>query len=249
MVRKANKMVRNGKRAFTLVELIVVLVVLAVIAAMLMPALTGYIKRAKQAKYINQADAARVAAQAVMTQLYGLGPGSRAGIANITNSDGSTTLNGGGLGGDIRWDTGKDANNTAEQREWGENVLELLGRTRDDAPYIFVFGVGNPNYYGIDAPETYNVYYVAYVESPTSPAIFYVNGEWIYTYPRDDARIMKEVSGIRNTIVLNGARIPLQLYVVSNRTNLNDNFWTGGNSSLRGHSQRSDGTYGPGVRF
>ena len=43
MVRLTNKVHRRGKRAFTLVELIVVLVILAVLAAMLVPALTGYI--------------------------------------------------------------------------------------------------------------------------------------------------------------------------------------------------------------
>ena len=36
---------RNNKRGFTLVELIVVLTILAVLAAMLIPALQGYIEK------------------------------------------------------------------------------------------------------------------------------------------------------------------------------------------------------------
>ena len=36
------------KRGFTLVELIVVLVILAILAALLVPALTGYIDKAKK---------------------------------------------------------------------------------------------------------------------------------------------------------------------------------------------------------
>ena len=249
MLRLTNKYSNRGKRAFTLVELIVVLVIIAILAAALVPALTGYIRRARRAKYIDAADAARTAAQAVMAELYGLGSGSRNGIANIVNGDGTVTLNGGGLGGDIRWDTASDAKNTDEQKAWGEKILNLLGYTRDNAPYIFVFGVGDPRVFGIDSDESYTVYYVAYVETSTSPAIFYVNGEWIYTYPRDNNKIMREVNGNRNTIVLNGVSIPLQLYVVSNRTNLSDNFWTGGDRSLRGHSQRSDGSYARGIRF
>ena len=40
---------KNKKRGFTLVELIVVLVILAILAALLIPALTGYIDKAKKA--------------------------------------------------------------------------------------------------------------------------------------------------------------------------------------------------------
>lgn len=39
---------RSKKGGFTLVELIVVLVILAILAALLIPALTGYIDRAKE---------------------------------------------------------------------------------------------------------------------------------------------------------------------------------------------------------
>ena len=42
------RMNKSSKKGFTLVELIVVLVILAILAAMLVPALTGYIKRARQ---------------------------------------------------------------------------------------------------------------------------------------------------------------------------------------------------------
>jgi type IV pilus assembly protein PilA len=39
---------KKGRKGFTLVELIVVLVILAILAALLVPALTGYIDKAKE---------------------------------------------------------------------------------------------------------------------------------------------------------------------------------------------------------
>lgn len=42
----------NKKKGFTLVELIVVLVILAILAALLIPALTGYIDKAKERQVI-----------------------------------------------------------------------------------------------------------------------------------------------------------------------------------------------------
>ena len=46
---------QKNKQGFTLVELIVVLVILAILAALLVPALTGYIDRAKEKKVTAEA--------------------------------------------------------------------------------------------------------------------------------------------------------------------------------------------------
>ena len=51
MLKRIRKTKHKCRQAFTLVELIVVLVVLAILAAILVPALTGYIKRTKKEKY------------------------------------------------------------------------------------------------------------------------------------------------------------------------------------------------------
>ena len=61
------KLGKSSKKGFTLVELIVVLVILAVLAAMLVPALTGYIKRARQEKDYQMAATVLTAAQAAAT--------------------------------------------------------------------------------------------------------------------------------------------------------------------------------------
>ena len=63
----------KSKKGFTLVELIVVLVILAILAAMLVPALTGYIKRAREEKEYQTASTVYSAAQAVITEQYGRG--------------------------------------------------------------------------------------------------------------------------------------------------------------------------------
>ena len=63
----------NKDKGFTLVELIVVLVILAILAAILVPALMGYIDRAKEQKYIDEAKALMTATQAgIAVWVYGI---------------------------------------------------------------------------------------------------------------------------------------------------------------------------------
>lgn len=61
---------KNKKKGFTLVELIVVLAILAILAAMLVPALTGYIDKANQKKYIATSRNYYIAAQTVASESY-----------------------------------------------------------------------------------------------------------------------------------------------------------------------------------
>jgi len=56
----------KSKKGFTLVELIVVLVILAILAALLVPALTGYIDKAKEKKIVSET---RMVVMAVQTEL------------------------------------------------------------------------------------------------------------------------------------------------------------------------------------
>jgi len=64
---------RNENKGFTLVELIVVLVILAILAAILVPALLGYIDRAREKQYVLNAKSALTAAQAELSSIYGEG--------------------------------------------------------------------------------------------------------------------------------------------------------------------------------
>lgn len=64
------KFKENKKKGFTLVELIVVLVILAILAALLIPALTGYIDKAKNKSIVAETRQTVMAAQTLVDEAY-----------------------------------------------------------------------------------------------------------------------------------------------------------------------------------
>lgn len=85
------KLQKNGKKGFTLVELIVVLVILAILAALLVPALTGYIDKAKQKQIIAETRQSVMAAQTMADEEYAKGTAD-AEIQTELNGDSNETL-------------------------------------------------------------------------------------------------------------------------------------------------------------
>lgn len=71
LLTKLHETRNKKKKGFTLVELIVVLVILAILAALLIPALTGYIDNANEKKVTAEARTALMAAQTVVSDVYG----------------------------------------------------------------------------------------------------------------------------------------------------------------------------------
>lgn len=88
------KVTKSSKKGFTLVELIVVLVILAILAAMLVPALTGYIKRARQEKDYQMAATVLTAAQSAATYQYSKlsKNGTMPAITGTTSAGNGTTV-------------------------------------------------------------------------------------------------------------------------------------------------------------
>ena len=64
------KKLKENKKGFTLVELIVVLVIIAILAAMLIPALTKYIDKAKDKDIIAETRSAVMATQTLVDEEY-----------------------------------------------------------------------------------------------------------------------------------------------------------------------------------
>ena len=71
MLALQNKRKKEG--GFTLVELIVVLVILAILAALLIPALTGYIDKAREKQIVAETRQCVMAAQTLYDEAYGNG--------------------------------------------------------------------------------------------------------------------------------------------------------------------------------
>lgn len=83
---------KHKNKGFTLVELIVVLVILAILAALLVPALTGYIDKAKEKKVIAETRMVVMAVQTVASEAYGqIGAGND--LSNTNTNDWSSGLN------------------------------------------------------------------------------------------------------------------------------------------------------------
>lgn len=85
MFEKIRKM--KNKKGFTLVELIVVLVILAILAALLVPALTGYIDKAKEESIKSETRMVVMAAQTLIDEQYAKAPVNNTTVTVTVSTD------------------------------------------------------------------------------------------------------------------------------------------------------------------
>lgn len=92
MLNKLRALKKSDKKGFTLVELIVVLVILAILAALLIPALTGYIDKAKEKSVTAECRQVVMAAQTLADEAYGASNAASPTITFKTDGAGGTEI-------------------------------------------------------------------------------------------------------------------------------------------------------------
>ncbi len=201
-------MKKSSNKGFTLVELIVVLIILAILAALVAPALIGYIDEARAKKYLPNARECLEAAQAMFSQQYGLNENLPSGTPVVSGAmDESNNTN-----------KDQDITNT----RFAKDVLTLAGLP-DGSPYLFMVGVGSAydtvgatRYgYTVTEQDKYTVYYAVYMETASSKAWYYYNGEWTTTNPRlNNTSLAFDANNMIITGKYKGVKI--QYYLISN---------------------------------
>ena len=146
MFEKIRKM--KNKKGFTLVELIVVLVILAILAALLIPALTGYIDKAREERLTSEARMVLMAAQTTVSEAYGYGKITSAGA----------------------WDTSVNAAAKAAYKDQINQLAELKDLTKQK--WSFTLEVVN----GSETYKTIKVSSLSYTDGTRK--VTYANGQW-----------------------------------------------------------------------
>ena len=188
---------RNNK-GFTLVELIVVLIILAILAAILVPALLGYIDKAKDSQDILAAKNIMTATQSKMAEAYAEGGVAQAANVAVNAKNNDVSLIG---------------------TDFANDIL----KTADDEPYMTIVGLGDYNEYGKNSDisqrhKVYTVYFVVYWKTKDSDPLFFDGTNWTKTYP------WKSSGG--NVFTVKGEKIKLQFFFLTapNKANLSDNW-------------------------
>ena len=203
---------REDDKGFTLVELIVVLVILAILAAILVPALLGYIDKAKEKKDLFKARSCLDAAQAELVELYG---------KNAGNTKKNVPL----ITGYTKYTSAKNGDVDATTTDFAKEILATADMSAPNNPYVFMIAVGSNcsakvNIDSITEHQKYTVYYAFYMETKDSTPFYYYDGEWTKSNPRNNGTNKNTEYMNEFNVIQRGAYkdLRLQYYLISNKT-------------------------------
>ena len=222
-IKKCFSFQKNSKKGFTLVELIVVLVILAILAAILVPALLGYIDKAREKKDLVIAKYCLEAAQAQLTEEYAKNSMNlKQGGCNsleyliIPPKQGKTKAE--NNNGDVNATSTVGAPN-----RFADSVIELIEKKDhvnvnqydNNDPMVIIMGVGsNIKNSNCTLHEKYTVYYLMYQQTKDSIPLFYYDGQWTTTNPTLDK---SKFTDRYNPKVGPLAGKKMQYYIISNK--------------------------------
>ncbi|MDR2163499.1 MAG: prepilin-type N-terminal cleavage/methylation domain-containing protein [Clostridiales Family XIII bacterium] len=183
MIRRKQTASRGGRAGFTLVEVIVVLVILAILAAIAIPALTGYIDKAKTRKIESEMHTQMMALQTAVSEQYAKDGGIMTTFAAVgapPDSVFNTVLSHASIPGtyhvmiggydsggnieayeDLTGDTGSFWFDNNKYKAWGQALVDASGSMRN---YRYCIG----GYFGEDGdnwPDVLQVFYIPDINS------------------------------------------------------------------------------------
>ena len=230
MMRKHHSQ-KNTNAGFTLVELIVVLVILAVLAAILIPALLGWIDKARRKQDVLEAKNCLTAAQAEFSSAYAtrgekengqvsiLSPAEVAHYegrieGNVSNADMYLYK---GYANKTFTNADKTTVKLTEYSGFAEKILKTAGYDKEeDYPYYLIVGAGNyVKYYDSDPHKPYTICFAMYQKTKNSRPIFFDGNTWVEKYPRESLTNANDQKF--NYYTIKGERIRVQYYILSNK--------------------------------
>ena len=204
---KSSKIYNKG---FTLVELIVVIVILAILAAILVPALLGYIDRAKKAEDLEKAKQCMTAMQSMLVEIYAKdqAPALQHNASDLTNGDQNATS--------FSW-----------YNPWRTELKKIAEIGSDNQPANLVLLVGHYGVYatknrnvGItvtdaDTKKAYTCYGVIYQKTADSEPLFFDGENWNY------GKVEIKEKSYTPYLTINGEDIFIQCYFICDSKNSN----------------------------